>query len=134
MPLIACSLQQDVLPPQLRDMGCAGCEAQRTFSYSSNADAVYLLHPQALHVAAMRGHTPAVEVLLEAGLPAKTRSSRGWTAFDEACAARAMPVARWAGLNSSCCLVIVAVAVVGAHPKSQRVLVVKAAAWQRSVA
>lgn len=45
-------------------------------------------------MAAMHGNTAAVEVLLEAGLPAKTRSSRGWTAFDEACAARAMEAAR----------------------------------------
>lgn len=50
---------------------------------------------QALHVAAMRGHTAAVELLLAAGVPAKIRSSRGWTALDEACAARAMAAARW---------------------------------------
>jgi len=50
---------------------------------------------QALHVAAMRGHTAAVELLLAAGMPAKIRSSRGWTALDEACAARAMTAARW---------------------------------------
>jgi hypothetical protein len=49
---------------------------------------------QALHVAAMRGSCAALDLLLAAGIPAATRSSRGWTPFDEACAARAMTAAR----------------------------------------
>jgi hypothetical protein len=51
-------------------------------------------HVQALHVAAMRDNTAAIEALLDAGLPAAVRSSRGWKAFDEACAAGAMKAAR----------------------------------------
>eukprot|EP00775_Hariotina_reticulata_P002921 gene2921-3208_t len=48
----------------------------------------------ALHVAALRGSTTAVQVLLEAGLPAASRNSRGWTALDEALAAKALATAR----------------------------------------
>jgi ankyrin repeat protein len=49
---------------------------------------------QALHVAALKGCPAAVQVLLDAGVPAASRSSRGWTALDEALAAKALPTAR----------------------------------------
>lgn len=45
-------------------------------------------------MAALRGSTTAVQVLLEAGLPAASRNSRGWTALDEALAAKALATAR----------------------------------------
>jgi hypothetical protein len=39
---------------------------------------------QALHLAALRGHTQALELLLQAGFTTLQKSGRGWTVLDEA--------------------------------------------------
>jgi hypothetical protein len=57
---------------------------------------IHILIPvlQPLHIAALRGHTEAIQAILDAGLSPSARSSRGWTPLDEACAGRSMAAAR----------------------------------------
>ncbi len=52
------------------------------------------MRPQALHLAAWRGHLACVEALLAAGFPPLTKSARGWLALDDATAARERACAR----------------------------------------
>lgn len=68
----------------------------------------------------MRGNTAAVELLVAAGFPAKARSSRGWTAFDEACAAQAMPAARCVLRLGGLLVVLLAAAAACMHAEQQQ--------------
>lgn len=70
--------------------------AVRRLSAGASREALTALDPHgntALHLAALRGHVPCIEALLDAGCPVRVKSARGWLAIEEAVSGRSLPAA-----------------------------------------